>query len=121
LRKIEFSGSSDDCVNIEGSRLVEPDDGHVSHTRRTVAFSLTYFEDEAARKAGNNSGLLVLASYSLLGDGCWSMGIQPLGEDIAMPGDWIIRTRAASNTYSPILSIECPDDVVLNRFEPGSR
>jgi hypothetical protein len=119
LRKIEFSGSSDDCVNIEGTQGSEPDDAHVSHTRRSVGLRLTYFEDDHARATGAESGLIVVATYSPLGNGCWCFGVQPLDEDVDMPSDWIFRVRADYNTYSPILSIECPDDVVLSRYDPG--
>lgn len=121
MRKFEFSGSSDDCVDIDGTRNDEPDDGHVSSTRRSVGFRLTYFADSMNRQAGLESGLIVVATYSPLGDGCWCFGVQPLAEDVPMPEDWIVRIRAASNTYSPILSIECPDDVRLSPHVPGQR
>lgn len=54
----------------------------------------------------------VFAQYSVLNNGCWVIGISPIGEDIRIP-DFKYKYSLADNGYSPVLEMEVPDDVEL--------
>ena len=96
MKKVIFSGSSDDLFEIDGDFSEE----------------IGCFSKPGICKVINSKGegLHVIALYAPLGIDApvWSIGIAPLDEDIPIL-DWPIHYELAENGYSTALVIEVPD------------
>lgn len=103
--KVYFSGSSDDCIEIEGAHVNE----------------FNAFERPGWIKAQtpNGDGLIVYAHYAPEGcpDGTWVLGVTLLAEDHQLPS-WPITFWTAENGYSPVLIIDMPENVEISEVSP---
>lgn len=107
MKTLKFSGASDDLFEIEGTGRGEPDE--IGADQHDMA---------AVKVANDHGGLIVLAVYapSVVGVGCWSIGISPIDEDVAIPA-WPVRISAAGNGYSTMLELDVPDDVRVSLID----
>jgi len=110
MKQLRFEGFSDDTF---GDSTTGMDHDNCANGRPIVF-----------RATSGNYGLFVFGTYDcqrhIFPDslpGCWMIGIQQINEDVPIP-DWNIRfensTRNRSGCgYSPILTIDAPDDVKI--------
>jgi len=100
-KKLTFTGHSDDlfCVSINDQPHEEID----------------CFSQKAIYILEAESGtILVIGKYSY--DGTWLIGIMQVGEECPIP-DWKMEIKANPDcSYSPLLIIECPDDIKVDDF-----
>lgn len=98
MKKLIFSGSSDDLFEVEGDFTDE-----TGCYDKPGIFKVT-------DKSGD--GLYVVALYAPEGINApvWAIGMAPLDEDTPLP-NWQAYCRLADNGYSSALTIEAPDDV----------
>ena len=101
-KTLEFSGYSDDTFGEFHSGIDHDDCANGSLRIFRVTFG--------------RSGLLVTGQYGVLPDGVWMVGIGQLAEGVAIP-DWPMRWT--NEPYSPVLSIEVPEDAVVELVQPA--
>lgn len=108
MRRLTFSGASDDLFELEGTHAGEPDE--IGCNRDLAAAVSVRTEAE---------GLVVSARYAPreIKVGCWIIGISPLDEGVAIP-DWKMAWSLAPNGYSSMLQIDVPEDARVARLEP---
>ena len=96
-RTLSFYGHSDDLLEIDGTIKGEPNE--VGCYDDTAAVSIRT-EDE---------GLIITATYAPRATdvGCWSLGVSPLDELVAIPA-WPITWKLADNGYSAVLTLMAP-------------
>ena len=95
MRRMIFSGNSDDCRDITGDFCEEE------------------YCDVARVLASDGSGFCVVWSYSeKVNNACWCIGFQQLDEDIPIP-EWVkdVTIGTAPNGYSVQIGMTVPDDV----------
>lgn len=92
MRKLTFYGSSDDLFEIEGTAGKEPDE--IGSYDKPVQVTIR----------ADGTGVVVTGIYC--DNGCWSIGIAPIDEDVGLP-DWPMRWTARG--YSTRLEIDAPD------------
>lgn len=101
MRTLRFFGASDDCFEVEGFRKGEPDE-------------VNCWEDVAiiSVRAPSGEALIVTGEFDQANTGTWTIGITNYNEDTPIPA-WPIRFENGRASYSPVLVLEAPDDVVL--------
>ena len=95
MKRMIFSGSSDDCRDISGDFCEEE------------------YCDVARVLAPDGSGFCVVWSYSeKVNNACWCIGFQQLDEDVPIP-EWVkdVTIGTAPNGYSVQIGMSVPDDV----------
>ena len=99
-KKLTFTGYSDDVfllyVNSNPS-------GQIDSFDRRVIFLIK----------SNNEQLLVIGEY--ISD-VWMIGVAQVNEDTPLPNWTISIIQNPECGYSPLLEINCPDDVVISDF-----
>jgi hypothetical protein len=112
-RQIRIYGHSDDLMELEGTRPKEgePDEFGIGKDNRAAV--LISSPTEGAMK--------VVADYSHRGDkgAAWLIGIELVDEDVLLP-DWPMSWSTHSRGYSPLLTIELPDDAVVTQAWPDA-
>lgn len=93
-KQLRFYGGSDDMFELEGDISEE-----IDCPSAPGIYHLKSAEGE----------MLVVAHY--LRNGCWSIGIAQVDEEIPVP-KWPVSYSLA-HTYSVMLTIEVPDDIHL--------
>lgn len=99
--KIQVYGSSDDLVEIEGC---EGGDEFNNSSDSVVKLSGSFI-------APNNTGMRLIVMYDQgteEASGCWMSAIGLLEEDADLP-KWKIKTEAATNGYSTLLTLDAPE------------
>lgn len=94
MRTFKFYGESDDLFYIEDTGCE--------------------FADETSPKPyvlvdSRGAGVIIDPQYGKH-NGCWSMGIVPIDEDVEIP-EWKISMKLGGRGYSTELSVETEDDV----------
>ena len=96
MKTISIAGSSDDIVyvlcNQQDEQYVNP---------ATIELS--------SEKTGESMIVYVSYAPTKKENYCWMIGVQPADEDVEIP-DWKQQFKLDVNGYSPILSLEVPDD-----------
>lgn len=103
MKNLIFSGYSDDLIELDGDMSDEftaASEGDVLYVANIVD--------------GDGNGLRLSAIYD--DNGCWSFAVGRLDEGTELP-DWEIEMGASSTGYSTQVSINAPDDVVINRLK----
>lgn len=98
MKELKFYGSSDDLFVVNGFFVEEIENEPYAY--------IVQSESEGR--------LVVTASYMI--NGCWSIGISPVDEDVAIP-DWYMKFCLNSNGYSTQLMMFVPDDAVCNIYK----
>lgn len=101
MKTLAFFGASDDLFEIEGTSGKEPDEIGV------------YGRPVQIEVRGGGKGLVVVGLYCT--NGCWSIGIAPLDEDVPLP-DWPLRWTLSG--YSTRLEIDAPDTAKVREIKP---
>ena len=88
---LEFYGCSDDLFECDGSFREE----------------INCYDGPGIYKLEREDGLgmLVVGHYDLAGNGCWTIGVTPIDEDIGIPQFDIGLTNVVGNEYSPMLHV----------------
>lgn len=100
-----FEGHNDDSLKADGCKPGEPNEIPI------------YGNDGAVlqlRVDGRDDGLHIFAKHTIDG---WVIGVALLDEGKPLP-DWDMTINTSSNGYSPRLTIEAPDNSVLNAVCP---
>ena len=102
-RKLKFSGYSDDLFYIEGTIGDEPDE-------------VGCFDSDCVIKLWDNetnSGMFVIGRYSVVNNGCWSIAISQIDEDMLIP-NW--EMSWSSEDYTTELIIDVPGSCQVSHF-----
>lgn len=111
MKHYDIYGASDDLVEIvcdppEAEALDE-----INETSGVVTLRLE-------RPDGTGARIHIVLGPS----GCWSAGVSPLDEDIAVPDSWrftLTPGQRPAPAYSTALSITADDDAVLTIEDPA--
>ncbi|MEG2665143.1 MAG: hypothetical protein RSE33_20415 [Hafnia sp.] len=95
MKELRFYGASDDLFECEGAIREE-----IGCFNRPGIYHLKSAEGE----------MQVVGYY--LDSGLWSVGISQISEDVPLPA-WPVQYQVHESGYSPLLTIQVPDDTAL--------
>lgn len=108
MKTLKFYGASDDLFEVKGSGKGEPYE--IGCYDGTAAVSII---------APDGSGLVVGGFYNMPKwphkGACWAIAVSLLDEDKGLPA-WPMRFETNENGYSPMLIIDAPDGVSVQKL-----
>lgn len=102
---IKIQGHSDDVLNVYYSDALDKKtksaDEFYPSTDKPLSIIVTDL---------NTFDVVVVTAQYGIREGVWTIGVEPLDEDKPMPK---MSIEMAKNGYSPLLVIECSDNVIV--------
>ncbi|HBL5329214.1 TPA: hypothetical protein LR339_000952 [Enterobacter hormaechei] len=95
MKELRFYGASDDLFECEGAIREEID----------------CFNKPGIYHLKSADGEMQVVGY-YLDSGLWSVGISQIAEDVPLPA-WPVQYQVHERGYSPMLTIQAPDDITL--------
>lgn len=95
MKELRFYGASDDLFECEGA----------------IREEIGCFNKPGIYHLKSSDGEMQVVGY-YLDSGLWSVGISQIAEDVPLPA-WPVQYQVHDRGYSPLLTIQTPDDITL--------